>query len=186
MQVATGGDGGILHPILDEKLNALYEAIASLVAEPKSEESKEESKEEHILENFHSSRTIRKLILDCPTFASTLWNKALKGKCELWAQGHRSASLSYFQVWCMWMSIKVHVILSFVFKSPFFCDCSGKVIVAFLESSDPKVHKLAKKELQPLIDGGILKIPEPKVASGAKEWGNCSQRTEIAWWSLAK
>lgn len=98
MQVATGGDGGILHPILDEKLNALYEAIASLVAEPKSEESTEESKEEHILENFHSSRTIRKLILDCPTFASTLWNKALKGKCELWAHGHRSASLSYFQV----------------------------------------------------------------------------------------
>ncbi|KAH0993000.1 hypothetical protein GBA52_004483 [Prunus armeniaca] len=133
-EVATGGDGGILHPILDEKLNALYEAIASLVAEPKSEESKEESKEEHILENFHSSRTIRKLILDCPTFASTLWNKALKGKCELWAQGH-----------------------------------SGKVIAAFLESSDPKVHKLAKKELQPLIDGGILKIPETKVASGAKE-----------------
>ncbi|BBG93141.1 pumilio 24 [Prunus dulcis] len=133
-EVATGGDGGILHPILDEKLNALYEAIASLVAEPKSEESTEESKEEHILENFHSSRTIRKLILDCPTFASTLWNKALKGKCELWAHGH-----------------------------------SGKVIVAFLESSDPEVHKLAKKELQPLIDGGILKIPETKVASGAKE-----------------
>ncbi|VVA24672.1 PREDICTED: pumilio [Prunus dulcis] len=133
-EVATGGDGGILHPVLDEKLNALYEAIASLVAEPKSEESTEESKEEHILENFHSSRTIRKLILDCPTFASTLWNKALKGKCELWAHGH-----------------------------------SGKVIVAFLESSDPKVHKLAKKELQPLIDGGILKIPETKVASGAKE-----------------
>jgi pumilio family protein 6 len=37
------------------------------------------------------------------------------------------------------------------------CDCSCKVISAFLESSDSKVQKLAKKELQPLIDNGILK-----------------------------
>ncbi|XP_068332792.1 pumilio homolog 24-like [Pyrus communis] len=133
-EVATGGAGGILHPTLDDKLNELYEAIASLVAEPKSQESKEDSKEEHILENFHSSRTIRKLILDCPTFASTLWNKALKGKCDLWAQGH-----------------------------------SGKVIAAFLESSDSKVNQLANKELKKLIDGGILKVPEPKVVTGKKE-----------------
>ena len=41
-------------------------------------------------------------------------------------------------------------------------DCSSKVICAFLESSDSKVRKLAKKELQPLIDGGIIKIPEAK------------------------
>lgn len=83
--MATGGADGILHPTLDDKLNELYEAIATLVAEPKSDDPKEE----HLLENFHSSRTIRRLILDCPAFASTLWNKALKGKCELWAQGHR-------------------------------------------------------------------------------------------------
>lgn len=70
--------------MLDDKLNALHEAIASLVAEPKSEE-------EHVLENFHSSRTIRRLIIDSPTFATTLWIKALKGNCGLWAQGHRLA-----------------------------------------------------------------------------------------------
>lgn len=85
VQVAVGGFGGILYPTLDEKLNTLYEAIAVLAAEPKSEESEEE----HVLENFHSNRTIRKLILDCPTFAATLWTKALKGKCSSWAQGHR-------------------------------------------------------------------------------------------------
>lgn len=85
MQVATGGSGGILHPTLDDKLNALHEAVASLAAKSKSEESEEE----HVFENFHSSRTIRKLILDCPTFASTLWKKALEGKCDVWAQGHR-------------------------------------------------------------------------------------------------
>lgn len=41
-------------------------------------------------------------------------------------------------------------------------DCSCKVISAFLESSDSKVRELAKEELQPLIDGGALKIPEAK------------------------
>lgn len=85
MQVASGGAGGILHPDLDNELRALHEAVASLVAKPKLEESKEE----HLLVNFHSSRVIRKLVIDCPSFASTLWEKALKGKCEMWAQGHR-------------------------------------------------------------------------------------------------
>uniref|UniRef100_A0A5B7ANJ5 PUM-HD domain-containing protein n=1 Tax=Davidia involucrata TaxID=16924 RepID=A0A5B7ANJ5_DAVIN len=122
-EVATGGAGGILHATLDVELDSLHEAIASLVAQPKSEIPEEE----HLLENFHSSRTIRKLILDCPTFASTLWKIALKGKCEMWAQGH-----------------------------------SCKVVSAFLESSDSAVRELAKEELQPLIDSGIIKLPEAK------------------------
>ncbi|PKI56722.1 hypothetical protein CRG98_022882 [Punica granatum] len=122
-EVATGGAGGILLPTLGDKLSSLHEAIAALAANPKSEDAEEE----HVLENFHSSRTIRKLVLDCPAFASTLWEKALKGNCGTWAQGH-----------------------------------SSKVVSAFLESSDTKVRKLAKKELQPLVDGGMLKIPETK------------------------
>ena len=69
-----------MHPALGDKINSLHNAVASLAAMPKSEDSQEE----HVLENFHSSRTIRKLILDCPNFASTLWEKALKGKSELW------------------------------------------------------------------------------------------------------
>ncbi|KAJ7955158.1 pumilio-like 24 [Quillaja saponaria] len=117
-EVATGGSDGILHPTLDDKLNALHEAIASLAALSKAEDSQEE----HILENFHSSRTIRKLVLDCPNFASTLWGKALQGNSESWARGH-----------------------------------SCKVISAFIESSDSKVRELAKYELQPLVDTGILK-----------------------------
>ncbi|KAE9601479.1 putative CPL domain-containing protein [Lupinus albus] len=121
--VATGGSDGILHPTLDDKINSLHEAIASLAAESKSEDSQEE----HVFENFHSSRTIRKLILDCPNFASTLWEKALKGRSELWAHGH-----------------------------------SCKVVAAFLESPDSKVQKLAKNELQPLVDSGILKNLKPK------------------------
>lgn len=51
----------------------------------------------------------------------------------------------------------------------FLCDCSGKVIAAFLESSDSKINQLANKELKKLIDGGILKVPEPKVVTGKKE-----------------
>ncbi|MED6106511.1 hypothetical protein PIB30_005139 [Stylosanthes scabra] len=117
-EVATGGSDGILHPTLDDKITSLHEAVASLSAMPKSDDSEED----HVLENFHSSRTIRKLVLDCPNFASTLWQKAIKGKSESWAQGH-----------------------------------SCKVISAFLESPDSKVQKLVKKELQPLIDSGILK-----------------------------
>ncbi|KAF7813526.1 pumilio-like protein 24-like [Senna tora] len=120
-EVATGGSEGILHPALDDKINSLHEAIASLASTSKSEDSQEE----HVLENFHSSRIIRKLILDCPNFASTLWEKALQGKSELWACGH-----------------------------------SCKIISAFMESSDSKVHELVKDELQPLIDRGILKTPK--------------------------
>ncbi|XP_031743892.1 pumilio homolog 24 isoform X2 [Cucumis sativus] len=85
-EVATGGADGILQSKLGEKLSALYEAIASLAAEPKSEDAA--SGDEHVFENFHSSRTIRKLVLDCPAFALTLWNKALEGKSKMWAQGH--------------------------------------------------------------------------------------------------
>jgi pumilio family protein 6 len=46
--------------------------------------------------------------------------------------------------------------------------CSSKVICAFLESSDAKISKLAKEELQPLIDRGILKLPEKK--QPANKW----------------
>ncbi|GMP56964.1 hypothetical protein CsSME_00021248 [Camellia sinensis var. sinensis] len=101
-------------------------AIASLVAEPKLEDSEEEN----LLENFHSSRTIRRLVLDCPAFASTLWKKAVKGKSEMWAQRH-----------------------------------SSRVVCAFLESSDSVARELAKKELQPLIDSGMLKLPEKKLSA---------------------
>ncbi|KAL1806702.1 hypothetical protein DCAR_0832534 [Daucus carota subsp. sativus] len=90
-EVATGGSDGILND-LDEKLNTLYEAVATLVAKPKSEGSEEE----HLLENFHSSRTIRKLILDCPNFATVLWENALEGKCEMWAQGHSCKVVTAF------------------------------------------------------------------------------------------
>ncbi|MQM03125.1 hypothetical protein Taro_035894 [Colocasia esculenta] len=90
-EVVTGGTG-VLGQKFSDKLDNLHEAIASLGALPRSEESEEE----HIFENFHSSRTIRKLVLDCPAFAATLWKAALKGKAEIWAQGHSSKVVSAF------------------------------------------------------------------------------------------
>ncbi|KAL3508131.1 hypothetical protein ACH5RR_033513 [Cinchona calisaya] len=119
-EVITGGADDVLRPTMDEKLEKLCGAIATLVAEPKSEGAEDD----HLLEDFHSSRTIRKLILDCPVFASKLWEKALNGKCAIWAQGH-----------------------------------SSKVISAFLEASDLALRETAKKELQPLVDSGVLRLP---------------------------
>lgn len=85
-QVAMGGVDKILFQSLSEKLSNLHEAIASLAAKPKTDESKEE----HVFLNFHANRIIRKLILECPSFATTLWKSALKGNCQMWVdQGHR-------------------------------------------------------------------------------------------------
>ncbi|KAJ6816518.1 pumilio-like protein 24 [Iris pallida] len=123
-EVAVGGTNGVLKP-LAERLDTLHKAIADLAALPKTADGSEEN--EHVFENFHSSRTIRKLVLDSPSFAATLWKVALKGKCEVWAHGH-----------------------------------SGKVVAAFLESNDPKVRDLAKAELQPLVDHGVLKSHDSK------------------------
>lgn len=123
-EVATGGADQVLLPTLLYKLETLHKAVAALAALAKEEKPEEE----HVLINFHSSRTIRKLILDCPSFASIIWKTAFKGKCEMWSQGH-----------------------------------SSKVVCAFLESTNPDVQDLAKPELQPLIDSGILKMPETKL-----------------------
>lgn len=47
--------------------------------------------------------------------------------------------------------------------------CSAKVISALLETSSSMVHKLVKKEVQPLVDDGLLKLAKwsPKA-----EWAN--------------
>ncbi|KAH0878248.1 hypothetical protein HID58_065642 [Brassica napus] len=94
VRMAVGGCDGILLPTLSENLRELYQAIASAAAEPKPEESEKSS--QHILEDFHSRRTIRRLVLDSPTFSSILFKKALSGKCWSWAQGHCSRILYAF------------------------------------------------------------------------------------------
>ncbi|XP_020592759.1 pumilio homolog 24 [Phalaenopsis equestris] len=90
-EVAVGGSDGILHT-LNNKLADLHNAIASVASSPNSEESGKE----HVFENFHSSRTIRKLILESPSFAETLWKMALEGRSEKWAHGHSCKVVSAF------------------------------------------------------------------------------------------
>ncbi|KAF7075948.1 hypothetical protein CFC21_080674 [Triticum aestivum] len=121
-EVAVGGKNNVLEGVTD-RIHVLHNAIASDAARPRTEDV------EHAFDNYHSSRVIRKMILDCPAFAATLWKKALKGKCKSFADGF-----------------------------------SSKVVAAYLESPDSKVKDLAKSEVQPLIDGGILKIPDHKAA----------------------
>uniref|UniRef100_M8B6F8 Pumilio domain-containing-like protein n=1 Tax=Aegilops tauschii TaxID=37682 RepID=M8B6F8_AEGTA len=121
-EVAVGGKNNVLEGVTD-RIHVLHNAIASDAERPRTEDV------EHAFDNYHSSRVIRKMILDCPAFAATLWKKALKGKCKSFADGF-----------------------------------SSKVVAAYLESSDSKVKDLAKSEVQPLIDGGILKIPDHKAA----------------------
>lgn len=82
LKVAIGGKDNILEGITD-KIHIFHNAIASDAARPKTDDI------EHAFENFHSSRVIRRMILDCPAFAATLWKKALEGKCEIWADGYR-------------------------------------------------------------------------------------------------
>jgi hypothetical protein len=61
-------------------------------------------------------------------------------------------------VWYAWLCL-----MSFV-SSELLVQCSSKVVAAYLESSDSKVKDLAKSELQLLVDGGKLKIPDHKAA----------------------
>ena len=82
LKVAVGGKDNVLEGVTD-RVHMLHDAIASDAAQPKTEDI------EHAFENFFSSRVIRRMIIDCPAFAVTLWRKALKGKCKTWAEGHR-------------------------------------------------------------------------------------------------
>ncbi|XBI85861.1 hypothetical protein VPH35_093928 [Triticum aestivum] len=120
-EVAVGGKNNFLEGVTD-RIHVLHNAIACDAARPRTDDG-----DEHAFDNYHSSRTIRRMILDCPAFAATLWKTALEGKCKLYADGF-----------------------------------SSMVLAAYLESPNSGVKDLAKSELQPLIDGGILKPQDHK------------------------
>ncbi|XP_057817317.2 pumilio homolog 24 isoform X2 [Cryptomeria japonica] len=139
-QIATGGAESILWKEAAGFVTSLHRAIADVGALPQVNDGVQADEhvvndgvqaDEHVFIQYHSSRTIRKLIMeshvpdgiDAPSFASILWDVALKGKCKMWAQGH-----------------------------------SAKVVSALMNSADRKVRKKAKPELQPLIDAGMLKV----------------------------
>eukprot|EP01018_Ginkgo_biloba_P028107 Gb_02879 [translate_table: standard] len=134
-EVASGGAEGIMWQAAADRVTSLHRAIADLGALPQLDDADGMQTEEHVFVQYHSSRTIRKLILEshvpddvgAPSFAAILWDIALKGKCKMWAQGH-----------------------------------SEKVVSAFLDCADVKAKTMAKTELQPLIDSGLLKMVNNK------------------------
>uniref|UniRef100_M8B265 Pumilio homology domain family member 6 n=1 Tax=Aegilops tauschii TaxID=37682 RepID=M8B265_AEGTA len=83
-EVAVGGKNSFLEGVTD-RIHVLHNAIACDAARPRTDDG-----DEHAFDNYHSSRTIRRMILDCPAFAATLWKTALEGKCKLYADGFSS------------------------------------------------------------------------------------------------
>lgn len=73
----------ILLQSISSKLENLQKEIVTLASKPKVVDEWND----HVFLNLHSNMIIRKLILESPSFAQTLWNSALKGKCEIWAEG---------------------------------------------------------------------------------------------------
>lgn len=129
-EVARGGADGIMWHCTPNGISSVHKAIADLAAQPRVSADAGQTPAEHVFEHYHSSRTIRSLILDqsvapeCITtssFSSVLWRTALKGKCKQWASGH-----------------------------------SEKVVSAFQQCKDVKIKQAAMMELQPLLDSGLL------------------------------
>eukprot|EP00252_Welwitschia_mirabilis_P011378 TRINITY_DN25592_c0_g1_i1.p1 TRINITY_DN25592_c0_g1~~TRINITY_DN25592_c0_g1_i1.p1 ORF type:complete len:664 (-),score=128.81 TRINITY_DN25592_c0_g1_i1:363-2354(-) len=132
-EVARGGSEGILWPEASDGITLLYRKIADLGAMPQS--CNEDGGNEHVFVQYHSSRTIRKLVLESkmpknvsvPSFAEVLWDTSLKGKCKIWGQGH-----------------------------------SEKVVTAFLECPDSKIKEMAELEIQPLLDANVIQFGTEK------------------------
>ncbi|CAM6098228.1 unnamed protein product [Calypogeia fissa] len=130
-EVARGGVDGVMWDVVFDEVLSLHRAIAALAAKSRELDSAGQGQTEHVLEQYHASRTIRRLIInsesspkgkDAPSFAATLWTTALRKKCSLWAKGH-----------------------------------SAKVISAYTTCGDASTKEAAKKEVQGLIDTGVLK-----------------------------
>ncbi|CAM0953458.1 unnamed protein product [Alopecurus aequalis] len=88
-EVALGGKDNVLEGITHQ-IHGLHEAIASDAARLRTDDV------EHAFDNYQSSRIIRRMILDCPAFAATLWKKALEGKCKLYADGNSCKVVTAF------------------------------------------------------------------------------------------
>lgn len=100
-EVAKGGHDGVLWHVSPSGISKVHQAIADTSAQPRSADDSDE----HIFEHYHASRVLRRLILEPitplsnmtgPSFASILWNTALKGRCREWATGHSEKVVSAF------------------------------------------------------------------------------------------
>ena len=111
VEVARGGDGGVLSQICPETIGEVQVALATAMARSKdeAEEGAGPSSSEHILTHYFASRALRRLVLsngeeDSERSAGecgrkcieTLWSLGLKGRCKLWFGGHADKVLAAF------------------------------------------------------------------------------------------
>ncbi|KAG1679299.1 hypothetical protein FOA52_009329 [Chlamydomonas sp. UWO 241] len=141
VEVARGGEGGLLSELCPDGVQAVQAAVAALVR--RVEDAPDEStaggddapgvasgpapQQEHVMTQWHASRALRRLVLSAsgegaapPAAAAVelLWASALRGRCGEWAGGH-----------------------------------GDKVLAALLRCGVPSVSGAAAKELKPLIGG---------------------------------
>mmetsp|Transcript_9410 Transcript_9410/g.23839 ORF Transcript_9410/g.23839 Transcript_9410/m.23839 type:complete len:652 (-) Transcript_9410:138-2093(-) len=160
LEVARGGEDGLLEEAEPEGVKRVRAAIAQLAAEPRPGEgaattsggeeddaAAAEGTPSHVLLDYVPSRTLRRLLLaggeggGSGAFAEALWADALQGRCAQWVGSH-----------------------------------ADKVLAALTHCHSPSVVAAASKELSPLIAGG--KTPggkkgtvagKDKAAAGALE-----------------
>ena len=99
-----GGVNGELWQTMPGAILSLHKEIADLATLENQEEE-----DVHIMEQYFSSPTLRRLILNSApppggvegqSFAAVFWSVVLKTKCKRWAQGHRyiSSHITWFEL----------------------------------------------------------------------------------------
>ncbi|GLC37797.1 hypothetical protein PLESTB_001477700 [Pleodorina starrii] len=143
VEVARGGESGLLYELDPEGVRAVHAAIVDDAAQTQEDVAAVDgdgdddagpstSGREHVLLSYYSSRALRRLLLlasedaeqqqqpegggAAAAFASELWTRALKGRCAQWVGTH-----------------------------------AEKVLAALLHCGVPSVVAAASKELKPLV-----------------------------------
>ncbi|GIL88103.1 hypothetical protein Vretimale_13967 [Volvox reticuliferus] len=115
VEVARGGESGLLHELEPEGVRAVHAAIVEDVArspdissaanaeDTGSAEEGPSSEYEHVLLSYYSSRSLRRLLLlaaeeqsagAAAALASEVWANALKGRCNQWVGTHAEKVLA--------------------------------------------------------------------------------------------
>ena len=106
-EVARGGEGDALRTAVgDAQMQQLIDALATAVAAPESTPigkntarsdgaaADDDAATSPLREEFHASRTLRRLVLDSPQAADALWTRCLSADVARWATGHGAKVLA--------------------------------------------------------------------------------------------
>jgi pumilio family protein 6 len=96
-EVARGGEGDALREAAgDAAIQEVVSAIAAAVtaSETAAPAGDDAGASTPLREDFHASRTLRRLVLDSPQAAAALWKHCLASHVAKWAQGHGAKVLA--------------------------------------------------------------------------------------------